>query len=121
MAVWTIEVQGMAVRKGCARSIGGAPLSSLEAPHRGAGEEPRLERPEDDLDPAGRALPEEAAYWAQRELRGPRCKQVWPGCSTGQEPQEQGYDRLTGTPGQVNRRVSLSPYGDRDLQGRGPP
>ena len=80
----------MAVRKGCARNIGGAPLSSLEAPHRGAGEEPRLEGLEDDLDPAGRALLEEAAYWAQQELRGPRWKQVWPGCSAGQEPQEQG-------------------------------
>ena len=87
----------MAVRKGCARSTGKAPLSALEALLRGAGEEPRLEGPEDDLDPAGRALPEEAIYWAQKELCGPKCKRVWPGCSAGQEPQEQGCDRRTRT------------------------
>lgn len=86
----------MAVRKGCARSTGGAPLCALEALHRGAGEEPRPEGPEDDLDPAGRALLEEAIYWP-RELCGPKCKRVWPGCSAGQEPQEQGCDRRTGT------------------------
>lgn len=48
-------------------------------------------------DPASRALPEEAAYWAQKELCGPKGKRVQPGCSVGQEPQEQGCDRLTGT------------------------
>lgn len=104
----------MAVRKGCARSTGGAPLCALEALHRGAGEEPRLEGPEDDLDPAGRALLEEAIYWAQKGYVGQSVSGSGESCSAGQEPQEQG---VTDGPGQVNQGL-LSLYGDSNFQER---
>ena len=66
----------MAVRKvctPCARSTaGGAPLSSSEALHRGVGEEPRLEGPEEDLGSSkqgtaagSRVLGPEGAMWAK--------------------------------------------------------
>lgn len=108
----------MAVRKGCARSTGGAPLCALEALHRGAGEEPRLEGPEDDLDPAGRALLEEAIYWPRRSYVG---QSVSGSGRVAQRGRSLRSKDVTDGPGQVNRRVSLSLYGDSNFQGRGLP
>lgn len=76
----------MAVRKvctPCARSTaGGAPLSSLEALHRGVGEEPRLEGPEEDLGSSG--------HCRRKPRTGPRRSYVGQGVSGSSQVAQRG-------------------------------